>query len=160
MNTTETTGSEIIRQTLHTRKRRGHIGWIARDLNVAIADLDAFTAGGKTLKPEVMEGLTKLLFNGHAKFNEQLIDCNRPIRIHRCHCVRGTRRSLSEHRMSNVMVSACRCRRKRRSFQWCAKNLGGFNRWGGQSSWPCSEAGHGNGGTGVPHPRAMGRPNR
>src|SRR4051794_30764321 len=65
------TGTDVVRQTLRHRRHGGHIGWIARDTNASVAELDAFIDGSKTLKPELLQKLTALLFHGTAVFDEK-----------------------------------------------------------------------------------------
>jgi hypothetical protein len=72
MNTTETTGSDLLRQTVRARNAAKNAGWIAREVGVANEALHNFANGNGTLPTEKLHALTKLLFNGHALYDERL----------------------------------------------------------------------------------------
>jgi hypothetical protein len=59
----ETTGIDVLRAATKSRRFKGHLGLLARDLQVTIGDLEAFADSGKQLPPAVLQALAKELFN-------------------------------------------------------------------------------------------------
>jgi len=77
MRSNEDSGAEVIRQVLAGRNKKANIGGLARDLGLSIAALEAFMYGRSGLAPEVLDALTKILFDGNAAY-DPAIDMLRP----------------------------------------------------------------------------------
>jgi len=65
----ETTGTDILRAATRSRRHKGHLGILARDLHIWISDLEAFVDNGKPLPEPVLQELAREFFN--ARLNEQ-----------------------------------------------------------------------------------------
>jgi hypothetical protein len=57
------TGTDILRDATRSRRQKGHLGILARDLHVSISDLEAFTDNGRPLPEPVLQALAKEFFN-------------------------------------------------------------------------------------------------
>ena len=71
------TGTDAIRQALVARSTKVNIGGLARELGLSVAALEAFMYGRSGLAPEVLDALTKVLFDGRATYDPS-IDRLRP----------------------------------------------------------------------------------
>ena len=71
------TGTDAIRQALVARSTKVNIGGLARELGLSVAALEAFMYGRSGLGPEVLDALTKVLFDGRATYDPS-IDRLRP----------------------------------------------------------------------------------
>ena len=59
----ETTGTDILRAATRSRRHKGHLGILARDLHIWISDLEAFVDSGNPLPPEKLQLLALEFFN-------------------------------------------------------------------------------------------------
>ena len=65
----DTTGTEIIREALRTRKSKQNFAIVARDLGISSETLLAFCDGKRSLPNAVLQALVKELWHGHAEFD-------------------------------------------------------------------------------------------
>ena len=74
-----TTGTDAIRQMLRVRNKKINLAILARDLGISSDALQAFIDGKRSLPIPVLQGLTKVLWNGHAVYDPE-VDRLRPAR--------------------------------------------------------------------------------
>ena len=74
-----TTGTDAIRQKLRVLNKKMNLAILARDLGISSDMLDTFIDGQRSLPIPVLQGLTKVLWNGHAVYDPE-VDRLRPAR--------------------------------------------------------------------------------
>src|SRR6478736_1447302 len=73
------TGTDAIRQKLRVLNKKINLASLARDLGISSDMLDTFIDGQRSLPIPVLQGLTKVLWNGHAVYDPE-VDRLRPAR--------------------------------------------------------------------------------
>src|SRR6476620_2595136 len=74
-----TTVTDAIRQRLRVRIKKMNLAILSRDLGISSDALQAFIDGKRSLPIPVLQGLTKVLWNGHAVYDPE-VDRLRPAR--------------------------------------------------------------------------------
>ena len=74
-----TTGTDAIRQMLRVRNKKINLASLARDVGISSDALQAFIDGKRSLPIPVLQGLTKVLWNGDAVYDPE-VDRLRPAR--------------------------------------------------------------------------------
>lgn len=66
------TGTDAIRQTMRSWAVKLSTASLAQDLGISAADLDGFVAGTRLLPADVLTKLVKILFQGHAIYDQEI----------------------------------------------------------------------------------------
>jgi hypothetical protein len=65
------TGTDVLREALRIRTKKGHTGSLARDLNIGIAALDEFAHGKGKLPDAIMSALAQHIFGSNVTFDAE-----------------------------------------------------------------------------------------
>ena len=64
-------GTTIIRDAMYARSRRGHIGWLAREIGCSVDAIESFIQGKGQLPAAAKDAFVKIHWSGHATYVEQ-----------------------------------------------------------------------------------------
>ena len=62
-------GLAALREVVRVRARRGHLGWLAKELNVGLSALEEFGTGKGNLPPDALSAIARVLLGDNVVYD-------------------------------------------------------------------------------------------